>query len=46
VAAATILTVSVVLSEEATSEESYLPLEELNRAIERTIEIALEAGVA
>jgi purine-nucleoside phosphorylase len=46
VAAATILTVSDVLSEEATSEESYLPLEELNRAIERTIEIALEAGVA
>jgi purine-nucleoside phosphorylase len=45
VAAATILTVSDVLSEEATSEESYLPLDELNRAIEKTIEIALEAGV-
>jgi purine-nucleoside phosphorylase len=44
VAAATILTVSDILSEEATSEESYLPLDELNRAIERTIEIALEAG--
>ena len=44
VAAATILTVSDVLSEDATSEESYLPLDELNRSIERTIEIALEAG--
>jgi len=46
VAAATILTVSDVLSELATSEESYLPLDELNRAIERTIEIALEAGTS
>ncbi|MGD0862452.1 MAG: purine-nucleoside phosphorylase [Candidatus Limnocylindrales bacterium] len=46
VAAATILTVSDVLSEEVTSEESYLPLDELNRSIERTIEIALEAGTA
>jgi purine-nucleoside phosphorylase len=45
-AAATILTVSDVLSEEATSEESYLPLDELNLSIERTIEIALEAGIA
>jgi len=27
-------------------EESYLPLDELNRSIERTIEIALEAGIA
>jgi purine-nucleoside phosphorylase len=44
VAAATILTVSDVLSEEENSEESYLPLDELNRAIERTIEIALEVG--
>ena len=44
VSAATILTVSDVLSEEATSEESYLPLDELNKSIERTIEIALEAG--
>jgi hypothetical protein len=34
-----------VLSEEATSEESYLPLDELNKSIERTIEIALEAGI-
>jgi purine-nucleoside phosphorylase len=46
VAAATILTVSDVLSEEATSEESYLPLDQLNRSIERTIEIALDAGIA
>jgi purine-nucleoside phosphorylase len=46
VAAATILTVSDVLSEETTSEESYLPLDELDRAIERTIDIALEAGTA
>lgn len=46
VAAATILTVSDVLSEEATSEETYLPLDELNRSIERTIEIALEAGTS
>lgn len=45
VAAATILTVSDVLSETATSEESYLPLDELNKAIEQTIEIALEAGI-
>ena len=44
VAAASILTVSDILSEEATSEESYLPMEELNRSIEQTIEIALEAG--
>jgi DeoD family purine-nucleoside phosphorylase len=46
IVAATILTVSDILSEEATSEESYLPLEELNRSIERTIEIALEAGIS
>jgi len=46
VAAATILTVSDILSEEASSEESYLPLDELNRSIERTIEIALEAGTS
>jgi DeoD family purine-nucleoside phosphorylase len=46
VAAATILTVSDVLSEEATSEESYLPLEELNMSIQRTIQIALEAGIS
>jgi purine-nucleoside phosphorylase len=46
VAAATILTVSDVLSEEATSEESYLPLDQLNRAIEKSIEVALEAGTS
>jgi DeoD family purine-nucleoside phosphorylase len=46
VSAATILTVSDVLSEEATSEESYLPLDELNRAIEVMIDVALEAGTA
>jgi purine-nucleoside phosphorylase len=46
VSAATILTVSDILSEEVGSEESYMPLEDLNRAIERTIEIALEAGTA
>jgi purine-nucleoside phosphorylase len=46
VSAATILTVSDILSEEVGSEESYMPLGDLNRAIERTIEIALEAGTA
>ena len=46
VAAATILTVSDVLSEEVSSEESYLPLDELNLSIERMIEIALEAGTS
>jgi DeoD family purine-nucleoside phosphorylase len=45
-AAAAILTVSDVLSEEATSEESYMPLDELNRSIDRMIDIALEAGIA
>jgi len=35
-----------VLSEETTSEESYLPLDELNQSMERTIEIALVAGTA
>jgi DeoD family purine-nucleoside phosphorylase len=44
--AACILTVSDVLSEEATSEETYLPLEELEAATERMIEVALEAGTA
>jgi purine-nucleoside phosphorylase len=46
VAAATILTVSDILSEEVSSEESYMPLDELNKSIERTIEIALETGIA
>jgi purine-nucleoside phosphorylase len=45
VAAATILTVSDVLSETAGSEETYLPLDELNRSIERMIDIALDAGI-
>ncbi len=40
------LTVSDVLSEEVTTEESYLPLEELDRAIDRMIDVALEAGTA
>ena len=34
------------MPEEVSSEESYLPLDELNKAIERTIEIALDAGIA
>jgi purine-nucleoside phosphorylase len=46
VQAACALTVSDVLSEEVTSEESYLPLEELDRAIDRMIGVALEAGIA
>jgi hypothetical protein len=46
VRAATILTVSDILSEEATSEESYLPLDELNRAVEKMIDAALEAGTS
>jgi DeoD family purine-nucleoside phosphorylase len=46
VRAATILTVSDILSEEATSEESYLPLDELNRAIEKMIDVALAAGTS
>jgi DeoD family purine-nucleoside phosphorylase len=45
-AAASILTVSDVMSERSTSEESYMPLDELNRSIESAIEIALEAGIA
>jgi DeoD family purine-nucleoside phosphorylase len=45
-AAASILTVSDIQSEEATSEESYMPPDELNRSIERTIDIALDAGIA
>jgi purine-nucleoside phosphorylase len=46
VRAACILTVSDVLSEEETSEETYLPLSQLEAATERMIEIALEAGTA
>ncbi len=44
VRAACILTVSDVLSEEITSEESYLSLEELEQATDRMIEVALAAG--
>ena len=44
VPAACALTVSDVLSEEVTTEESYLPLDELDRAIDRMIEVALVAG--
>jgi DeoD family purine-nucleoside phosphorylase len=44
VRAACALTVSDVLAPDVTSEESYLPLEELEAATERMIELALEAG--
>jgi purine-nucleoside phosphorylase len=44
VQAACALTVSDVLSENVTTEESYLPLEELERAIDRMIDVALVAG--
>jgi purine-nucleoside phosphorylase len=44
VQAACALTVSDVLSEEATTEETYLPLDELNLAIDRMIDVALAAG--
>ncbi|MEO6579276.1 MAG: purine-nucleoside phosphorylase [Candidatus Limnocylindria bacterium] len=46
VQAACALTVSDVLGDEVTSEESYLPLEELDRAIDAMIDVALEAGTA
>jgi purine-nucleoside phosphorylase len=46
VQAACALTVSDVLSEEVTTEESYLPLEELDRAIDRMVTVALDAGTA
>jgi purine-nucleoside phosphorylase len=46
VRAATILTVSDVLSEEETSEGSYLPLSELENAIDAMIEVGLEAASA
>jgi purine-nucleoside phosphorylase len=45
VRAAAILTVSDLLSEETTSEESYLPLDELERSVERMIDVALEAAI-
>jgi purine-nucleoside phosphorylase len=44
VQAACALTVSDVLGEDVTTEESYLPLEELDRAIDRMIDVALVAG--
>src|SRR5918999_6188436 len=44
VQAACALTVSDVLSEEVTTEETYLPLDELDRAIDRMIDLALDAG--
>ena len=44
VRAACILTVSDTLSEEETSEGTYMSLEDLERATDRMIEIALEAG--
>jgi purine-nucleoside phosphorylase len=40
------LTVSDVLGEDVTTEESYLPLDELDRAIDRMITVALEAGAS
>ena len=46
VQAACALTVSDVLSDEVGSEESYLSLDELDRAIDRMIDVALEAGTA
>ncbi|MDP8904605.1 MAG: purine-nucleoside phosphorylase [Chloroflexota bacterium] len=46
VKAGCILTVSDVLAEEVTTEETYLPLSELEAATVRMIEIALEAGTA
>jgi DeoD family purine-nucleoside phosphorylase len=46
VRAACILTVSDTLSEEETSEGTYLSLDELERATDRMIEIALEAGTS
>ncbi|MDQ3881298.1 MAG: purine-nucleoside phosphorylase [Chloroflexota bacterium] len=42
--AACLLTVSDVLSEETTSEESYMAPEELNRAVDRMIDVALGAA--
>jgi purine-nucleoside phosphorylase len=44
VQAACALTVSDVLSEDVSTEDSYLPLEELDRAIDRMIDVALAAG--
>jgi purine-nucleoside phosphorylase len=46
VAAACALTVSDVLGDDVSSEDSYLPLDELDAAIDRMIDLALEAGTA
>ena len=46
VAAACALTVSDVLGDDVSSEDSYLPLDELDAAIDRMIGLALEAGIA
>ena len=46
VQAACALTVSDVIGEDMTAEESYLPLEELDLAVDRMIDVALEAGLA
>ena len=46
VEAACVLTVSDVLGDDVTTEESYLPLDELERATDRMIEVALAAGTA
>jgi purine-nucleoside phosphorylase len=45
-AAACALTVSDVLGDDVSSEDSYLPLDELDAAIDRMIGLALEAGIA
>lgn len=46
VGAACILTVSDTLSEEESSEETYLPLDALENATDRMIAVALEAGLS
>jgi purine-nucleoside phosphorylase len=46
VRAATILTVSDLLTAEAGSEETYMPLEELVRATNTMIDVALDAAIA
>jgi DeoD family purine-nucleoside phosphorylase len=46
VRAACILTVSDTLSEDESSDETYLPLDELEAATDRMIAVALEAGLS
>ena len=46
VRAGCILTVSDTLSEEESSEDTYLPLDALEKATDRMIEVALEAGLS